>query len=227
MRWLLNEVQEFLKRDADLRLLIVEGAFDVDLWARLVPRPERANVNIYPIGSIEVPGPGLGGEKGRILSMARVSGAWPENDRLMYFVDSDFDRIVGAAHPTNVVVSDGRDAESYILTDEAFACFCETGAGERPHGTALLRGIIRSVLRPMGMLRFADHIQGWRLPFQATLAAGGVERFFRHNRGSYSLRFPNLIDALISRLVPPPRSAHQGRRGSGNAGANRLTCGNG
>jgi len=211
MRWLLKEIQEYLKQDPGVRLLIVEGQFDVELWGRVVPARDRVNVNVFPISSIEVPEVVAGGEKGRILAMAQTTVGWIESDRVLYFVDADFDRITGVIHPACVVISDGRDAESYVLIDETFACFCETGVGKPPSQTTATRGVARSLLRPMGLLRLADHVLGWRLPFQDTFADRGVHRFFRERRGLYSLQLDNLIDALTARVEPPPATPTRGQ----------------
>lgn len=203
MRWLVPELQALLRQDVVMRILMVEGNFDITLWKHLVPIAQRMNVSVYSVGSVDVP-IAEGGEKQRVVELARRCEDWPESARIRFFADADFDRFIPVDHPANLTLTDGRDAEAYALDSDVLACLCETGAGEPERQAETAQRVLPILLRPVGILRICDARNGWQLPFQETFAGGTIKRFFRFRRGEYSLQLRNMVDALIRRVDEPP-----------------------
>jgi hypothetical protein len=121
MPWTLSEFDYELHQDPERHVLFVEGNRDVAFWKSVVPFVERGNSVVYPISELDIPVPVQGGHRGRLLwYAAQVSGS-PHRGRILFFVDADQDRILGIDGPENVIFTDGRDLESYALTE---SCFC-------------------------------------------------------------------------------------------------------
>ena len=192
------DLQQLLISDPELRILFVEGTSDVTLWKLIVPIVTRQKGTVYAIDEIEVQ-VDSGGSKARALKLADISAQWPESDRLHYFVDSDFDRILGVAHPANVSTTDGRDIESYTLEPKVLECLCDIGAGGITHTAKEIAEKVDILLRPVSEVRVASATLNWALPFQKTLENGSLRRFFRQRQGKPELNRQALLQALASR----------------------------
>ena len=145
-----------------------------------------------------------GGNKARIVELARQTAVWPESARIRLFADADLDRLLGVHHLGPITVTDGRDVEGYALHQPILDCLCETGAGEREGDGAQVAEIVRALLRPVGMLRVADGRQRFRLPFQNAFRDGTIKRFFTERRGVYTLRLDAMVDSLLAHMDEPP-----------------------
>lgn len=188
---------------------MVEGDFDLRLWRYLVPVSDRRSADIYIISNVEVADVAEGGNKGRMIALAQLSQNWDEAGRLRFFVDSDVDRFMPREYPDRITTTDGRDVESYVLSERAWSCLCEAGAGERTSDAQLIRGAVRNLLRPVGLLRILSAQQELHLPFQMTFADGSIRRFFRYHRGQCDLRLDNMLDALLDQAGIERRLKHQ------------------
>ncbi len=198
MRMTPNDLQQLLMSDTDLRVLFVEGVTDVTLWKLFVPVVERESGTVYSIDEIDLV-VDAGGNKARVLELARITADWPEADRLHYFVDSDFDRILGFEHIARVTTTDGRDIESYALDTEVLDCLCDIGVGGVKTTSDEISSQVDLLLRPVSEVRIASLSRNWSLPFQETLADGSLKRFFRQRRGVAELDRGALLQALASR----------------------------
>jgi hypothetical protein len=168
--WTLSEFLFELGLDSTRRVLFVEGRRDLAFWRGLVPSLDRGDTVIYPITVIKCE-LAEGGERGRLLCIARAVLASESSGRILFFADADCDRILGRKEPTNVVLTDGRDLESYGLTQACLMCLCVRGIGmEEVAAEAVLNRVV-DVTRPIGVLRVASARADLKLPFQRTFEA--------------------------------------------------------
>lgn len=204
----LAEFALFLQEDPDLRILLVEGNRDLIFWRALVPELERSNVAIYKIGSLEI-NVDHGGERGRLIKCAEVFETHDNCDRVRIFADADASRILDQHLPDNVILTDGRDLESYGLSRECVHSICVTGFGMRVEVADNVWAGITPGLRPVGVLRVAAERQGWKLPFNRTFDRpgrdrGGLKRYLLQSGSTSTVDMRRLMQSLIQNADPVP-----------------------
>lgn len=173
-----NELLYRLSRqDPDSLVLFVEGFGDLRFWSLMVPISQRVRASVYPIQIVEIEG-GAEGERGRALQLAEALWETDVRDRVLFFIDADYDRLLGRQHRPNVVLTDYRDLEAYAYELDALTALLFS-MGEDPGAAGQLAAICDAVLRPCGTLRLADATHRHRLPFQQTWG----DRLRRHIRG--------------------------------------------
>src|SRR5215216_1888695 len=116
MRWTRDELVFELRQDPARRVLFVEGVRDLVFWQDLFPVAERFDGVVYEISSLECP-KGPGGERGRLIRAAAEFLDTPVAARVRFFADADSDRLLRNELPTNVILTGGRDLESYGLSE--------------------------------------------------------------------------------------------------------------
>ena len=195
MRFTVDELREFTSADPHVRILIVEGRRDVDVWKDLVPINERGSCVVYSIEEIDT-NTQQGGNKGAALRLAYITEQWPAADRIAYFLDADNDNVLDVEHRNNVSVTDCRDMEAYALIDQVFERLCRQGASENQRECDLTKVAVRNTIRRVGILRVVSARLEINLPFRAVLADGALSRFLRKRGDVYDLRLQGLIDAL-------------------------------
>ena len=195
--WTLSEFLFELEQDLNRRVLFVEGLRDLAFWRGVVHSNDRRNTVIYPISSMvcEI---AEGGERGRLLFIARAIFASHLSNRVLFFADADYDRLLGREHPSNVVLTDGRDLESYGLTPAVLAQLCTIGMGTNEATGPQVFDRIVEVTRPIGLLRIASTRVYLKLPFQRTFESrGGIRRFLQGKKLGARLDMSRLITTLI------------------------------
>jgi len=191
--WTLSEFLFELEADSKRRVLFVEGLRDLAFWRGLVPPLDRGDTVIYPITAIKCE-LADGGERGRLLCIARTVLATKSSGRILFFADADDDRILGRKEPANVVFTDGRDLESYGLTQACLICLCVRGIGmDEVAAEAVLNRVV-AVTRPIGVLRVASARADLKLPFQRTFEA---RRDLRRFLIGDSLDIGRLVSTLL------------------------------
>ena len=194
--WTLSEFLFELELDSSRKVLFVEGSRDLAFWRGLVPSPDRGDTVIYPISAIKCEFAG-GGERGRLLCIARAVLSSKSSDRVLFFADADCDRILGHKEPSNVVLTDGRDLESYGLTQGCLTHLCVQGLGMDEVGAGPVLGRVVEVTRPIGILRIASQRVDLKLPFQRTFEKRGLGRFLCGNKIDAHVDVDKLISTLL------------------------------
>jgi hypothetical protein len=170
MRWTAKELLLELELDPGRRVLFLEGNRDLVFWRDTVPLRRGPGVVLYPISFLDCE-QGDGGERGRLIRAARLFQASSAADRVHFFP------FFGRAPPPNVTFTDGRDLESYAISNNCLGHICNTGfATNRETGSALL-SLLTELARPIGILRIASERAALGLPFQRTLSEqrGGIK----------------------------------------------------
>lgn len=165
-RWKVSELFAELAADASRRVIFVEGVSDLSFWRLALPPNDRGNVAIYPADVVDLPV--HNGMRGRLLSLAQQALDHGLSDRVRFFIDADYDRVLGRPQLPNVVFTDGRDMESYLILEDAFSVFC-VARQDHEEATASLRNFALTQGRSIAMVRICSETYAWQLPFQATL----------------------------------------------------------
>lgn len=201
MRWSLAELLFELEQDKARAILFVEGTRDLGFWRELFPLNDRGNVVIYPISVVECPSI-EGGERGRLIWCAEEFTHHPEH-QVLFFGDADSDEILMRCLPQNVILTDGRDLESYGISDECFDRIAMTGLGLAESKSKQLFACIETVARPLGLVRIAvarlqsSNTDGTpKLPFQKTLSRG-VSRFVNGSKTSAQFDLNRFLQNLL------------------------------
>jgi hypothetical protein len=194
--WTLAEFLFELDLDLTRRVLFVEGVRDLAFWRELVPFLERGDTVIYPISAIECEYAD-GGERGRLFYIAHAVLTSKSSGRILFFADADYDRVLGRKEPSNVVLTDGRDLESYGLTQACFKRLCVRGIGMDEAAAEPVFGHVVEVTRPIGELRVASTRANLELPFQRTFERRGLRRFLLGDKLDIRVNVDKLISTLL------------------------------
>jgi hypothetical protein len=177
--------------DPERRELYVEGRRDRLLLHWLAEPDIDNNTSIFEIASVYLPNEAIGGERGRLLALARASEAWEA--QMAFIADADFDRILGRQIPQNVWLTDKRDMEGYLLREECFRKAMVVG-----HGIETLspQGLLREVQkngRTLGLLRLVSEVDQLRLPFHELR----LERYIDVKNQTLSIKIDRLLQTLL------------------------------
>jgi len=195
LRKTISELFVDLKNDPKMRILFVEGNRDLAFWREIVPLRERKDTVIYSIGVIDVEVK-TGGERGRLIRLAEIVNDSEFRLRIRFFADADCDRLLARERLETVILTDGRDLESYTLSNSCFEKLWLTGvAGAVGEDKKLLSSVI-NLAKPIGILRVVSEKYQMNLPFQR-LFEKGWKRFLTGNRFDRTLDFKKLMRTLL------------------------------
>lgn len=200
MQWTLEEFIQHLKLDPSLNVLFVEGDHDLSFWRSIVPVSERTNTYVYKIGTIEIT-VDRGGEKAKLFALAKTLNSHGMKSRVKFFADADHDRILGREIPDSVILTDARDRETYLVSQEGFSALCETGFNKDAQFTTETVRLANTLLRPLGVVRVMSERHGEDLPFQQTLNPtndpGRARRFWTSNAKGSQVETVRLVTSLL------------------------------
>jgi len=195
LRKTISELFVDLKNDPKMRILFVEGNRDLAFWREIVPLRERKDTVIYSIGVIDVEVK-TGGERGRLIRLAEIVNDSEFRLRIRFFADAVCDRLLARERLETVILTDGRDLESYTLSNSCFEKLWLTGvAGAVGEDKKLLSSVI-NLAKPIGILRVVSEKYQMNLPFQR-LFEKGWKRFLTGNRFDRTLDFKKLMRTLL------------------------------
>lgn len=182
------------RQDPQGLVLIVEGDDDLRFWSLLVPFSQRSRTTVYPARRIEIEGV-EGGERGRALRLAEALWGTSVQDKVLFLVDADHDRINGKCYNSNVVFTDFRDLEVYAYNQSALEVLLFS-MREDPSLSAQTLAAFDAILRPCGLLRIADFLNDLRLPFQRTLG-GKLRKYVAGTKSNPRIEPDRLIGSLL------------------------------
>lgn len=173
------------------RELYVEGRNDKIFLDYLVGGEKHPDARIIEIKLVDMPASASGGEKGRLLDFAQeIEGAGAQ---IKAFADADTDRILGRSRPANVLLTDKRDLEGYVLREECVEKVLKLGLLEDALNAEDVLRRTNSLGRQLGVLRIMSEIDELELPFQRT----DLSRHIDIEGYSVQLRLENYVRALI------------------------------
>jgi hypothetical protein len=165
-----------------------------------IPQPilARSDTVIYPSSIIEV-NVQEGGERGRLLVFAQTVISSDFGDRIMFFVDADFDRLLERPIPSNVIFTNGRDLESYLLMDENLDALLTNAYIANKSEVDKFKEFLSKFCRPVGILRTICVAAGHSLPFQRCFLEDGGRRFLaKSSSGVMDLKLKQMIQSLLN-----------------------------
>lgn len=179
------------RMDPERRELYVEGHSDRIFLSWLIGDKKNKDARIVESGLVELPDHIPGGEKGRLLAFAReVEGAAAQ---IRILVDADTDRIMERTAPSNVLLTDKRDLEGYVLRLECVEKVLRLGyLNERLDAREILRRVT-ALGRELGLMRLMSEVDERDLPFQRTELRGHLT----FDGGSISLNSQGYATALL------------------------------
>jgi hypothetical protein len=195
MRWKLSEFIYEMEQDNERRVLFVEGITDQVFWSKTLQLPRRSGTVVYAISCLDCDAVS-GGERGRLNWAAEKLSSSPIGQRLQFFADADFDRLLQKKNAGNMILTDGRDLESYFFLGNCCDHVCGVVQPNDPDGHTTLKGLISAIARPLGLLRLASERHGLELPFLKTFERG-LSRFIRANGSGHELDMLAVARALM------------------------------
>lgn len=91
-------------------------------------------------------------------------------DKVLFFLDSDNDLLLGTPPPTRVVFTDYRDLETYVLQGDCLSTWLY-GVGKDPNNAPQLKQAVISALKELGLIRVTAAVTNIPLPFAETFVA--------------------------------------------------------
>lgn len=173
------------------RELYVEGPTDKHFLDWLVGNRKTTDVRVVEIDLVDLPGIASGGKKERLLHFTEQV----ENlgIQIKGFADADTDHIFERAVPSNVILTDNRDLEGYMLREDCIEKLIKLALlDDKLRATDILEKTL-SIGRQIGLLRLMSEIDGLELAFQATR----VKNYINVEKNIVCLKFENYLRALM------------------------------
>ena len=156
-----------LEMDHSLRLLYVEGPSDRLFVRWIAGRANYPAVLISEMDAIDTDVPG--GAKKKLVDLATRLGV---NDRLRFFADADYDRLLERVLPPQVLLTDARDMEGYVLHAECLEKVLRLGTHTDNADPSGILAHVVAACREVGLLRVASEQNGWAMPFRSVRPTG-------------------------------------------------------
>ena len=180
-----------LRMDPERVELYVEGERDRTFLLWIIGASTASAPRVIPMAFVESPGLTDGGERGRLFHFAQQVDSAEE--RIRFFADADFDRLLNRDVPPLIWLTDFRDLEGYVLSLDCIDRVLRLGlATDEPTASQVLQ-VVHDYGRKLGILRLLSEKQGMGLPFQQT----NIRRHLRWNRGKFELRFHAYLQSLL------------------------------
>ena len=195
VRRTIGELLAEMNLDRKRKILFVEGTRDLSFWRKIVPPAQRKNSVVYTISSIQVNFT-EGGERGRLVCLSKDKSLENLGSRIKFFIDADYDRILSRVIPDNIILTDGRDLESYVTNYECLEEVVINGLAKTDIDFKKILDDVFYICRPIGILRVFSEKSGLKLPFQLTFDKG-YKRFIKTKKEHYSLDIEKLIVVLL------------------------------
>jgi len=189
-----NELICQLRLDPKLRILFVEGGRDLAFWRKLVPISQRYNSTVYNIQIVEMDC-NEGGNKGRLIELAKNITELGFIDRVKVFVDADNDHVLPKQYPDNVILTDYRDLESYGFSIECIEEIVTTGLAKEKLSTAKIIDNLIKIAYPIGVLRILSDDGTLKLGFSKTFKENGRKKYIDHSK--HELKIDDLLRSLL------------------------------
>jgi hypothetical protein len=180
------------RMDPARKEVYVEGRRDRLFLNWLTGRCRGANARVADIDIVDLPGFTVGGARARLLEFARIVGDTPA--RILCFADADADRLRGqpSAAP-NLILTDGRDLESYVLDKRCLQKVLRVGLGNESVEVETLFNQLVDTGKRLGAIRLMSDSDELNLPFQRTR----LERYVTFAGGSVRVDYRSYLQTLL------------------------------
>lgn len=173
------------------RELFVEGQSDRDFIHYLNNYSVLKDVFVTEISNVKFDESVLGGEKGRLLFLARKFSGLTHDVR--FLIDADSDKFFMRPVFGYVWLSDRRDLEGYLICEQSLKNFLCLACGCDSADIGSLIKEILAVGKKLGLLRNWAESAGYPLPFQKT----DLSRYLTYSEASFNLQFGRYFQALL------------------------------
>jgi hypothetical protein len=176
--------------DPDRKEVFVEGGTDRLFLSWVTSGTRNKNARIVEAAFVDL-NVAFGGERGRLMKLAEYAA--PTAARILVFADADTDRLRNAVTPANVVLTDGRDLEGYVLREECMEKVARLGLGTERIDIRRFLADVSAASRLCGALRYVSEIDGLNLPFQRVT----IERYASAKHGVLEVDLPAFVQTLL------------------------------
>lgn len=142
-----------LEMDPDRRILVVEGLEDRLLLEYICGKNKSKDSIILEISSVDIDISVEDGNRGRVIHFASLCNS--KSDRISFFIDRDYQFVRNATLPSNVILTDYRDVEAYLLEETNIEKFIKIGLNTDKIGASSFYDEI-SKARYFGFLRITS-----------------------------------------------------------------------
>src|SRR5712691_6196320 len=144
------------------RELYVEGTRDRALINWIMDTKIGFHSSVVPIHLVKVPHVEFGGNRERLKRF--LIEVAPAQKNIRGLIDADQSRITNEDPPSNAWITELRDAEGYVMTEENIDTALRLGLGiEKVSAKALMLSLF-SVTRYISAVRLASHLNNFKLP---------------------------------------------------------------
>jgi hypothetical protein len=131
-----------------------------------------------------------------LLHCAKSIHQHSASNRTLFFADADYDRLLNVPSASNVVLTDGRDLESYFFLAQCLDHLCNSFHPGQSSAQQFY-SLIEAIARPIGILRIASQRAKLELPFKGTLQNRLSKYIVANADGTHDLDVDRLIQALL------------------------------
>lgn len=180
-----------VEMDPTRRELYVEGQRDRLFLSWLLGGAIDPDASIREIASVDLPAVETGGERGRLLHFAQLVAA--RSERIRFFADADWDRVLGRSVPPAVWLTDHRDLEGYVLRIECVDKVLCLGVANTRVAAADILTWVTDHGRRFGLIRLMSELDSLELPFQKT----AKKKYITFTRGHLTVEYERYLSALL------------------------------
>lgn len=179
------------KMDESRHELFVEGAGDRILLEWLARDAINPDMRILEVDKYVEVNVNDGGSKGRLLFVA--AALQDQTTRARFFIDADYDLLLGRSLPSNVWTTDRKDLESYLAEISVMKKAIYLGLERDVYNPREVLSNVILMCRDVGLLRIISQRDCMDLPFQRTPAA----KYVRKKRDKIIFEFNSFLKALL------------------------------
>lgn len=151
----------------------------------------NADAAVLEISGVDLPAVGEGGERERLIEFAKQVNSSPA--QILIFADADFDRILKRQLPNNVILTDFRDLEGYVLTKDCIDKAAKVGVSSERISAEHLLGQVIALGRELAIIRLCSSLHNLRFSFQKTR----LGNFIFVNSDGLQVRRDGYLKALL------------------------------
>jgi hypothetical protein len=127
IRRLPEAVIKSLEMDPDRKYLFVEGLEDRLFIEHVFEGSYDESLIVLEIDSVDIRGNIEGGNRGRVISFAKIADENNASHRIRCFIDKDYSEFIEEVFPTCIITTDFRDLEAYLLEEKYLNKFLKIG----------------------------------------------------------------------------------------------------
>ncbi|MER9229193.1 DUF4435 domain-containing protein [Mesorhizobium sp. M0664] len=188
-----------VQMDPERRHLFVEGYRNRNFLTWLCGNEIHSNVSVLPIDAIDFSEAVDGGNRGRLVEIARTIEG--QTDAIMFFADADYDILLKRKLLSNVFYTDRRDIEGYIFSERSLEKIFVLSLNTEKSSTNFFKLIV-SICKRIASIRIYSEETSSRIAFKSTSLKRYITKdsMFLFNLEGYTRALLQNSNISLSRL---------------------------